>query len=650
MKTSEEIRQGFIDFWSSAPRNAKQIPNVSLVPNNDPTLLFVNSGVFPIVNYLAGEPHPLGKRIFNVQRVVRTVDIDNVGDFSHLTLFEMIGNWSLGDFTKSEQIPWMLEVYVEVFGLDPNRLYASVWGGDERIPRDDVAIEAWKVAFRKYGIEAEFSEDTSDLPATLEDSKGWTKRIFPFGKKSNWWQRAADLPGEIGGPSSELFYDLGKTQYKIDEEPNINDDSGRYIEIGNNVFMEFKFGDDNAWHEMEQKNIDFGGGFERIVVAVQDKLSIYETDTFAPILDRVSALAGKKYDPESLSPEELKSFRIVAEHSRAATFMIADGVIPGNKDQSYILRRLIRRAIRHATKIGIENDFLKEMATSVIEKMKGAYPHLEENREFVLETIDKEEKKFRNTLIKGVKAMRKMIEDKEQLNGQKAFYIYETYGFPLELTLEEFELTDEEKEKITAEYMTEENKHKEASRAGSAQKFTGGLADKSEQTTALHTAHHLLLAALQKVLGSHVHQRGSNITAERLRIDFSHNEGLTEEQKKQVEDIVNQDIQANYTVKRVELTKETAEKLGAEMEFGQKYGDKVNVYMMGNLAEEIVNDQYTDQNIAELIKKSEVISMEFCGGPHVTNTGKLSEYGTFKIQKQESSGSGVRRIKAILAK
>lgn len=638
MKTSQQIRQAFIDFWKSKPRNAKQVPNASLVPNNDPTLLFVNSGMFPLVPYLGGQPHPLGTRLFNVQRCIRTIDIDEVGDYNHLVLFEMIGNWSLGDFTKADQIPWKLELYVDHFGLDPNRIYASVWEGNDVAPRDDEAIEIWKKAFKSYGIDAEFSEDITDVPQKGEAStKDWKYRIFPYGKADNWWQRGPDTPGELGGPTSEIFYDMGGELYETGEKLHINDDSGRYLEVGNSVFMEYRFEEDGKWHEMKQKNIDYGGGLDRITAVAQGKRSIYETDLFEEPIKKIEALSGKTYTPQ-IDDENLKAFRIVAEHARSTTFIMADGVAPGNKDQGYILRRLIRRMVRYGIKLGIEENFTRTLAQQVIHKMKSAYPHLEENQAFILDEMDKEEIKFRRTLEKGVKEMNRMIESKEDLDGKKAFYIYETFGFPLELTLEEFELDEHHITIVTNQFKAEEEKHRAQSRAGAQQKFKGGLADQSEETVKLHTAHHLLLKALQIVLGNHVKQRGSNITGERLRIDFNNDAKLTQEQVQKVEAIVNEQIERGLDVIRLDMPKAKAEKIGAEMEFGQSYPDEVSVYFISEKTDNV------DQT-----PPKEWFSAEFCGGPHVKNTSELGDGNkAFKIIKQESSGAGIRRIKAKL--
>lgn len=631
MKTSEEIRELFINFWSSEPRNAKEVPNVSLVPNNDPTLLFVNSGMFPINPYLAGQPHPLGTRLCNLQRCLRTNydEMLEIGDNRHTLMFEMMGNWSLGDFTKKDQIPWIMEFWVSVCGLDPKRIYVSVFEGNEFAPRDDEAIEVWKETFEKYGIKAEYSEDITNIPKDLKEGETWTARIFPYNKKKNWWQRAADAPGELGGPTSEMFYDTGSIVVEQDEY-HINDDSGRFIEIGNNVFMEYKFSEEGKWVELEKKNIDFGGGFERVVMLVQEKEDIFETDIYEPVLNKITELSGKEYKSLGSENEYTKYFRILADHARAATFIIADGVKPSNKDQGYVLRRFIRRLVRFGLKLGIEENFTKHLAEVVIDKMQHAYTHLDDMKALIMEEIEKEEIKFRSTLKNGLREIQKLVEKGEKLDGNLAFYVYETYGFPLEMTLEEFGIDEDGAETIEKAFKEKNDAHREASRAGAEQKFKGGLADHSVEVTKLHTTHHLLLRALQLVLGEHVHQRGSNITGERLRIDFSHTDKLTDDQIKEVEDIVNQKISEELPMTRVEMPREEAMNIGAEMEFGQKYPDKVSVYYVGNSIED-------------------AFSKEFCGGPHVENTSEIGEGGKkFKIKKQESVGAGVRRVKGVL--
>jgi alanyl-tRNA synthetase len=632
MLTSRQIRERFLKFWTESPRNCRVVPNLSLVPNVDSTLLFVNSGMFPLVPYLGGQPHPLGKRLCNFQRCLRTnyEDMLEVGDNRHTLMFEMVGDWSLGDFTKEQQIPWIMELWVSVYGMDPNRLYVSVFAGDETAPRDDLAIETWKRVFKEYGVDAEFSEDIHNVPPTLSESKGWRYRIFPYNKKKNWWQRA-EAPGELGGPTSEMFYDLGVVE-RVQDRYHINDDSGRFIEIGNNVFMEYRLSPQMTWEPLEQKNIDFGGGFERICMIVQNKTDIFESDIYAPVIDRLAQLSGRTYKTNGVENSDTAAFRVIADHGRAATFILADGISPSNKDQGYILRRFIRRLVRFGRKLGLETEFTREVAAGVIDTLSHAYPHLEDNRAAILQKIHDEELAFNQTLTKGLRELSKIqsqLKPGEQISGEQAFYVYETYGFPLELTLDELKVSEGEARVITSEFNAAEKRHRELSRSGAEHKFKGGLADQSHETTKLHTAHHLLLAALQKVVDPAIRQKGSNITAERMRMDFNIDRKLTPEEVVQVEDLVNQQIKRDLSVTRVEMPREEAESIGAQMEFGAKYPDIVSVYFIG--------------------ERDDWFSAEFCGGPHAARTGELAEGGrSFKIQKQENVGAGLKRIKAGL--
>ena len=624
MFTSRQIREKFLKFWTEEPRNCAVVPNLSLVPNVDSTLLFVNSGMFPLVPYLGGQPHPLGKRLCNIQRCLRTNydEMLEIGDNRHTLMFEMVGDWSLGDFTKEQQIPWIMELWVKVCGMDPNRLYVSVFTGDETAPRDTVAIETWKRVFREYGVEAEFSEDIHAVPPTLADSKGWKYHIFPYNKKKNWWQRA-EAPGELGGPTSEMFYDMGTVE-RVQDKYHINDDSGRFIEIGNNVFMEYKLSSDMKWEPLAQKNIDFGGGFERICMIVQNKTDIFESDIYSPIIDRVAALSGRSYKTNGAENSDTAAFRVIADHGRAATFILAE--------QGYILRRFIRRLARFGRKLGLEQEFTREIAATVIEVLSHAYPHLEENRDTVLQKIHDEEVAFNQTLSKGLKELSKIqsqLTPGTTISGEQAFFIYETYGFPLELTLDELKVSEDQAKTITNDFQQSEKRHRELSRAGADQKFKGGLADQSQETTKLHTAHHLLLAALQKLVDPNIRQKGSNITAERMRMDFNIDRKLTPEEVAKVEALVNEKIQQKLPVTRVEMPREEAEALGAQMEFGAKYPDIVSVYFVGD--------------------RDNWFSAEFCGGPHASSTGDLGEGDKrFVIQKQENVGAGLKRIKAAL--
>jgi alanyl-tRNA synthetase len=605
---------------------------MSLVPNVDSTLLFVNSGMFPLVPYLGGQPHPLGKRLCNIQRCLRTnyEDMLEVGDNRHTLMFEMIGDWSLGDFSKEQQIPWIMELWVKVLGMDPNRLYVSVFAGDDTAPRDDVAIETWKRVFRQYGVEAEFSEDVHQVPPTIAETQGWKYHIFPYDKKKNWWQRA-EAPGELGGPTSEMFYDMGVVE-RVQDRYHINDDSGRFIEIGNNVFMEYRLTQDLRWEPLEQKNIDFGGGFERVCMIAQNKLDIFESDNYSPIIDRVATLSGRSYKTDGRDNDDTAAFRVIADHGRAATFILADGVSPSNKDQGYILRRFIRRLARFGRKLGIEREFTSEVSDAVISTLSYAYPHLEENRSVILQKIHDEEVAFNQTLAKGLKELSKIqaaLEPGAVISGEQAFFVYETYGFPLELTLDELKVTEDQAKVISKEFAEAEKRHRELSRAGAEQKFKGGLADQSRETTKLHTAHHLLLAAMQKVVDPNIRQKGSNITAERLRMDFNLDRKMSPEEVAKVEELVNHYLVESQPVTRVEMAREEAEALGAQMEFGAKYPDIVSVYFIGD--------------------QKSWFSAEFCGGPHVASTGEVGEGAKrFKIQKQENVGAGIKRVKAAL--
>lgn len=639
MKTSEEIRDSFFKFMTEMPRRHEIIPNVSLIPVNDPTILFTNSGMFPLVPYLLGETHPKGKRLCNFQRSFRSSpkDIAEIGDNRHTSMFEMMGNWSLGDYFKKEQIPWVFELYTKYFGLDPYRIYVSVWGGDDIVPRDEESINLWKETFAKNGIDAEFSEDLSRIPNNLSDSKKHKFRIFPYGKSDNWWQRG-EAPGELGGPSSEIFYDLGSVAVK-QENYHINDDSGRFIEVGNSVFMEYKLDENMQWQQLSQKNVDFGGGFERVVMCVQDKFDLFETDIYTSIIEEIASLSGKPYKTQNQENEFTASFRILADHIRAAVFIISDGIIPANKDQGYILRSLIRRMIRTSRKLEIQSNFTVRLAQSVIKRMSGYYPHLLQEQSKILNELEKEELKFAKTLDKGLKELQKYTGLGIRITGQDAFFIYETYGFPIEMILEEIssetindkgDLTDKERNTILKDFNLNLEKHKAQSREGAEKKFKGGLADHSEKTTALHTTHHILLAALQEELGNHVKQKGSNITAERLRMDFSHNEKLEEDTLRSIEQKVNQYIESDLIVEKKIMPKKEAERIGAEMEFGKSYGDLVTVYF--------IKDRGSDT----------IISKEFCGGPHVEDIENIRKFGKFRILKEESSGAGIRRIKATL--
>lgn len=577
--TSSEIRARFLDFF--AKRGHAILPSASLVPKNDPSVLFNTAGMQPLVPYLMGESHPSGKRLASAQKCVRTGDIDEVGDNRHLTFFEMLGNWSLGDYFKEDAIAWSYEFLTsadEGLGLDPVRLYVTVFEGDEDASRDMEAVEIWKQYIPEH-------------------------RIYFLPKKNNWWS-----PGDNGpcGPDTEMFYDIAGTLGDMTHEEFVAaDDAGKVVEIWNDVFMEYEKKEGQVMGKLSQKNVDTGSGLERITMIVQGKTTVFETDVFAPVLAQIQD-AAEKYDDQGA--------RIIADHVRSALFLIADGVLPGSKDQGYILRRLIRRAVMRSRTLGLRAHFLADIAALFGELYKDAYPEALDVS--IGASISHEEDKFTRTLEAGLKEFEK---------GTDPFILATTYGFPIELTEE---LAREKGIEIDRGAFDSQMKaHQDASRAGAEQKFKGGLANSSEQTTKLHTAHHLLLAALQEVVSPDIHQKGSNITDERLRIDFNFDRKLTAEELQKVEELVNEKIREDLTVTRREMPREEAEKLGAEMEFGTKYPDIVSVYM--------IHDEH-----------DKIFSKEFCGGPHVIHTGLI---GTFKIQKEEASSAGIRRIKATIA-
>ncbi|MES3005508.1 MAG: alanine--tRNA ligase [Patescibacteria group bacterium] len=601
---SSEIRQRFLSFFEK--RGHVIIPSASLVPENDPSVLFNTAGMQPLVPYLLGEKHPQGTRLANFQKCVRTVDIDDIGDNTHATFFEMMGNWSLGDYFKKEAIEWSYQLLTdkeEGFGLDPARLYVTCYIGDETAPRDDETANIWKSIFEKNGVTGE--------------------RIYFLGADANWWpavKKGNDSWSGPTGPCTEMFYDvtgtlntgLTKEEYlKADEEQKI-------VEIWNDVFMEYQKQDGKIVGKLTNKNVDTGSGFERMVMVLQKKDNIYDTDLFEAVMGKMDEFIDEK--------SILKAKRIIADHVRAAVMLISDGVLPSNTDQGYVLRRLIRRAVRYADKLGMKHGSLFWLAEVSADSYKDVYKNVAQQKETIKITIDKEEQKFRNTLKQGIKEFEKALERGEGkvITGKDAFILFSTYGFPVEMTAEmckEHGVTLDQ-----TEFDIEMKKHQDASRLGAEQKFKGGLGDTSEQSVKYHTATHLLHQALREVLGEHVSQKGSNITSERVRFDFSHTAKMSDEEKKKVEDLVNEKIAAALPVQVISLSKEEAEKTGALHFFGEKYGDTVTVYYIGDTIEQ-------------------AFSKEFCGGPHVKNT---SELGHFKIQKEEAVAQGVRRIKAVL--
>lgn len=578
-----EIRNKFLEFFKK--HNHTIIPSAPLIPENDPSVLFTTAGMQPLVPYLLGEKHPGGKRIADYQKCVRTVDIDSVGDNRHLTYFEMLGNWSLGDYFKKEAIAMSYKFLTEELGIDPEKLSVTCFAGDADAPKDIEAFEAWKNA----GIPEE--------------------RIYFYGKEDNWW-----IAGEEGpcGPDTEMFLDTGKPACSENCQPSCN--CGKYVEIWNNVFMEYYKSKDGI-KKLEQKNVDTGLGLERMAMLLQKVETPFDTELFKPVMEELEKL--EKID-------DIKSRRIVAEHLRSSIMIIADGGRPSNIDRGYVLRRLIRRMTRHMSKLQIDLENISDLIDLTINNLNEMYPELQTKRDIIKNVIIEEKDKFIKTLGHGEKEFEKVInkleqENKNVIDGKTIFKLYETYGFPPEITAD---LAQEKGYKID---LTEFDKlfkeHQEKSRLGSEQKFKGGLAEQNEITTAYHTATHLLHQALRNVLGDHVKQSGSNITTERLRFDFSHQERMTPEQIKQVEDIVNEQIKRDLNVVSEEMPLEEAKKSGAIGLFENKYGDTVKVYTIGDFSKEI------------------------CGGPHVKHTGEL---GHFKIKKEESSSAGIRRIKAIL--
>lgn len=640
--TINELRAKYLAFFKAQKHTV--IPSAPLVPQNDPTTLFTGSGMQPLITYLLGAPHPEGSRLTDSQKSFRAEDIEEVGDNRHTTFFEMLGNWSLGDYFKTEQLPWFFEFLTQEAGLDPRHLYVTAFIGDEKnnVPRDTESAEIWQKLFASKGVEANIVPIGSEADGYRLGMQGG--RIFFYDAKKNWWSRAGvpeNMPaGEPGGPDSEVFYDFGTPHdIKFGAECHPNCDCGRFMEIGNSVFMQYIKQPDGSFALLPKQNVDFGGGLERIAAAAQGNSDVFAIDVFADVIAMLAHFSGKAYDDTRYQ----KSFRIVADHMRAATFMLGDGVRPSNTERGYILRRLIRRASQHAQKLGLaakrrEDSMLVRSAIAIIEKYAGAYQELagDEAYQHITNEVWKEEVQFAHTLENGMREFEK-IAATGHIEAAEAYVLFTTYGFPFEMTIE---LASERGLDVDATgFKGLMEKHREMSRAGSEQKFKGGLADTSEQTTRLHTAHHLLLKALQIVLGETVKQRGSNITQERLRIDFSHGTKLTQEQLARVEEIVNEKIDEALPVVRSTLPREEAEKLGAEREFGAKYPDVVSLYSVGPKGA-----------TEDMPRFSEAFSIEFCGGPHVRNTSELAgaKRATFKVKKEEAVAAGIRRIKAVL--
>ena len=600
---SDQILKTYLDFYEK--RGHQLIPNVSLVPENDPTLLFVNSGMFPLVPYLSGQVHPQGKRLMNVQRCLRFDDLENVGTTNrHTVAFHMIGNWSLGDYFKEDQLAWVYELFIEKLGIDINRLYATVFAGDTDAPRDEASIDLLKGIFNKYGLDAKEGE-----------------RIFAQGKSDNWWMRG-EAVGELGGPDSEIYYYIGKDGTGLGKNPvDYQDD---FIEIGNSVFMQYRKSE-SGWEELPQKNVDFGGGLERIALAVQNKADIFQTDNFYPLIQELEKLTKVDYQKDQRT---IKAMRTIADHMRACTFLAMDNIKPANKDQGYVLRRLIRRMVRFSHKEFGITGMSKQLVPTVAEMFATMYPQITDKLDDIVTTLQEEENKFLKTLTS---AQRKVFAFLDQPNlteetiATQGFDFYQSYGYPYEIFMDDVEDKLQEhvnKADIEAQLKKQITAHQDKSREGASQKFKGGLASHEDQIIKYHTATHLLHWALREVLGTDTRQMGSNITNERLRFDFTTKKEPTPEDYRKVEELVNAKITEGINVAFVEMAKEEAIKLGALHFFGEKYGEMVKVYFIGNTLDK-------------------ALSKEFCGGPHVNNT---KEIGNVEIFKTKSTGIGNYRV------
>ena len=622
---TQEIRQKYLEFCQ---RNGHAIiERAPLMLHNDPTTLFTGSGMQPLLPYLLGQDHPKGTKLADSQTCLRVQDIEDVGDNRHTTFFEMLGNWSMGEYFKRQQIEWFFEFLTEIVGLDPHKVYVSCFIGDEKnnIPRDDEAAQIWQEVFAKKGIEAKIVElDSAENGDKLGMQGG---RIFFYNDKENWWSRGGGIDstpiGDPCGPDSEVFYDFGEQHHDASfGQAHPASDSGRFMEIGNQVFMQYRRLDDGSFEPLKRKNVDFGGGLERIAAAAIDSPDVFKISLLQPIIKKLESLSGKEYATHTAS------MRVIADHLRAAVFLAVDGCVPSNKEQGYVMRRLLRRAIRYSFDLGIEQNFLEEVVPVIADLYEADFPEVKKNRESIITVLVKEEKAFRQTLRKGLRQMQHYIDD--GLTGEELFTLYDTFGFPVELSTEEaykqgIKLSDNWRTEFDAR-MAEQRQRSKTARKG---QFSGGLEGHDPIHLKYHTATHLLGAALRKVLNApDLQQHGSNITSERLRFDFNHDK-LTSEEKQAVEDQVNAWIDADLPVSFDVYPTDEALKMGAIGAFGERYGDKVKVYSIG--------------------EGDNVVSFEVCGGPHVEHTGVLAEGGKrFKITKEESSSAGIRRIKAVL--
>jgi alanyl-tRNA synthetase len=626
--TAQEIRKAYLDFFTARGHNV--IPRALVVPYNDPSTLFTGSGMQPLIPYLLGEPHPDETRLVNSQTCLRAQDIEEVGDNRHTTFFEMLGNWSLGDYFKADEIPWLFEFLVDVVGLDPSKLYVTCYLGNAEfdISKDTEAAALWIDLFSKKSIDAKQVEIGSEADGY---KKGMGDgRIFFYDGSKNWWSRAgAEVSTPVGdpcGPDTEIFYDFGSPHdTKWGEHCHPNCDCGRFLEIANSVFMAYKR-TDQGFEPLAKPNVDFGGGLERIAAARIDNPDVFHISLLKPIITKLEAISGKNYDSHT------ESMRVIADHLRAAAFLAVDGVVPSNKEQGYVMRRLIRRAVRYAFELGVEQNFLEQVVPVITDLYKDDFPEVAAARDKIIDTLAKEEKIFRQTIRKGINEFKRLAGN--ELTGEVMFKLYDTYGFPVELSKEEaFKQEVDLAESADQEFERLMQEQRQRSQTASKGTFKGGLGGHTLQHKKYHTATHLMYQALRDVLGDHVVQNGSNITEERLRFDFSHPEKVTPEQLKQVEAIVNEQIANDLKVSYAEYpTKVAREEMGALGQFGDRYGDTVKVYKM----------------IADGADKP--FSFEICGGPHVDHTGQLAEDGKqFKVIKEESSSAGIRRVKAVLA-
>lgn len=623
---AQEIRNEYLKFYND--RHHEIIARAPLILKDDPTTLFTGSGMQPLLPYLLGQQHPAGVRLVDSQTCLRAQDIEDVGDNRHTTFFEMLGNWSMGDYFKEQQIRWFFEFLTEVAGVDPEKIYVTCFIGDEKqgIPRDTEAAEIWQKVFQEKGLTAEIAEIGS---AKDGDARGIKpgERIFYYDDGENWWSRGGGLDktpiGDPCGPDSEVFYDFGQEHhaegYGLAHPAS---DSGQFMEIGNQVFMQYRRLDDGSFEPLATKNVDFGGGLERIAAAANKNPDVYRISLLWPIIEKLQQLSGKKYESHT------ESMRVIADHLRGATFLAVDGAVPANKEQGYVMRRLLRRAIRFAFDLGIEQNFLEQIVPVIADLYVEDYPEVKTKRDEVIAVLAKEEKVFRQTLRKGLAQMQKFSGN--GLTGIELFTLYDTYGFPVELSTEEaykqeIKLSDTWRQEFD-DKMAEQRARSQTAAKGT---FKGGLGGQTLQHKKYHTATHLMYAALKKVVGDHVTQHGSNITEERLRFDFNNDEKVTREQLDQVEKLVNEWISWDLPVSFQEYPTDQAFEMGAIGAFGDKYGDTVKVYKMGD--------------------EPKRVSFEICGGPHVDHTNQLAEDGkVFKITKEESSSAGIRRVKAVL--